>query len=66
MEIGGRFLRDSLGLSDIALDGAWVGQDSTLFIRFRNAMDRLCALRDKRKLFSLLDRKFLDEDLTKL
>ena len=42
-----------------------MGHDSTLFIRFCNATDRLCALRAKRKLFSLPDRIFLDEDLTR-
>ena len=65
MEVGVRFLRDTLDISDITLDKAWVGHDSTLFIRFRNATVRLCALRAKRKLFSLPDRIFLNEDLTK-
>ena len=65
MEVGIRFLRDTLGLSDITLDGAWMGHESTLFIRFRNATDRLYALRAKRKLFSLPNRIFLDEDLTR-
>ena len=42
-----------------------MGHDSTLFIKFHNATDRLCALKAKRKLFSLPDRIFLDEDLTR-
>ena len=65
MEVGVGFLRDTLGVSDITLDRAWMGHDSTLFIRFQNATDRLCALIAKRKLFSLPNRIFLDEDLTR-
>ena len=65
MEVGVRFLRDTLNLPDLTLDRAWVGLDFTLFIRFRNAADMLCALRAKCKLFSLLDMIFLDEDLTR-
>jgi len=64
MEVGTRLLRDTLGLPDLTLDRAWVGLDTTLFLRFHNAADRLCALRAKRKLFSLLDKIFLEEDLT--
>ena len=37
----------------------------TLFIRFFSFVDRLCALRAKRKLFSLPSKIYLDEDLTK-
>ena len=65
MEVGVGFLRDTLGPPDLTLDRAWVGHDSTLFIRFHNATNRLCALKAKRKLFSLPDRIFLDENLTK-
>ena len=65
MEVGTRFLWDTLGLSAITPDEAWMGHDSTLFIRFHNATNMLCALRAKRKLFSLPDRIFLDEDLTR-
>jgi hypothetical protein len=65
MEVGARFLQDTLSLPDIALDRAWLGYDSTLFLRFQTASDRLCALRAKRKLFSLPNRIFLDEDLTR-
>jgi len=63
MEVGARFLQDTLSLPDIALDGAWLGDDPTLFFRFWTTSDRLCTLKAKRKLFSL--RIFLDEDLTR-
>jgi len=65
MEVATGFLRDTLDISDIRLDRAWLGQDSTLFIRFHNTTDRLYALRAKRKLFDLPHRIFLDEDLTR-
>jgi hypothetical protein len=35
MVIGTSFLRDHLDLQDVALDRAWLGSDSTLFLRFR-------------------------------
>ena len=66
MEVGVRFLRDTLGIPDITLDRAWVGHDSTIFIRFWNTTDRLCALRAKQKLFSLPNKVFFDKDLTKV
>ena len=65
IKVGIRFLRDTLGIPDINLDRAWLGHDSTLFLKFRIATDRLCSLKDKRKLFSLPNKIFLDEDLTK-
>jgi hypothetical protein len=65
MVIGTSFLRDNLDLQDVTLDRAWMGSDSTLFLRFRSAVDRLRALRAKRKLFSLPSKIFLDEDLTR-
>ena len=52
LELGHRFLRDTLDIPDITLDRTWLGHDSTLFLRFRNSRDRLQALRAKRKLFS--------------
>lgn len=65
MELGNRFLCDTLDIPDITLDKAWIGQDSTLFLRFRDSSDRLQVLRAKRKLFSLPNKVFLDEDLTR-
>jgi hypothetical protein len=59
------FLRDTLGLHDVALNRAWLGFDSTLFLQFRTAVERLPALRSKRKLFSLPNNIFLDEDFTR-
>lgn len=65
MELGNRFICDTLDIPDITLDKAWLGQDSTLFLRFRDSSDRLRVLRAKRKLFSLPNKVFLDEDLTR-
>jgi hypothetical protein len=65
MVVGTLFLRDNLDLPDVTLDRAWLGFDSTLFLRFRSVTDRLRALRAKRKLFSLPSKIFLDEDLTR-
>lgn len=45
MEVGAQFLQDTLNLPDIALDKARLGYDSTLFLRFWIASDRLHALR---------------------
>ena len=64
-ELGHRFLRGTLDIPDITLERAWLGHDSTLFLQFRNSTDRLWALLAKWKLFSLLDKVFLDEDLTR-
>jgi hypothetical protein len=64
IQVGTIFLRDNLDLSNITLESAWFGTDSTLFIWFRSTGDRLRALRAKRRLFSLPNRIFLDEDLT--
>jgi hypothetical protein len=65
MEVGTLFLRDTLDIFDVTLDRAWLGYDSTLFLRFRTTTDRLRVLRARRKLFSLPSRIFLDEDLTR-
>ena len=65
MEVGNLFLRDTLDIFDVTLDRAWLGYDSTLFLQFRAATDRLRVLRARRKLFSLPNRIFLDEDLTR-
>lgn len=65
MEVGTKFLRDTLAIPYVNLERAWLGHDSTLFLRFNNTTDRLCALRAKRKLFSLPNKIFLDEDLMK-
>jgi hypothetical protein len=65
MEMGTLFLRDTLDISNVALDRSWLGYDSTLFLQFRMEIDRLRVLRSRRKLFSLPNRIFLDEDLTK-
>ena len=65
MVVGTLFLNEKLDLQDLTLDRAWLGYDSTLFLQFRSAADRLRALRAKRKLFSLPSKIFLDEDLTK-
>lgn len=63
LEIGTMFLRDTLDLPDVALERAWLGYDSTLFLGFRTMYDRLRALRARQKLFSLPNRILLDEDL---
>jgi hypothetical protein len=65
MVIETSFLGDHLNLQDVALDRAWMGSNSTLFLRFKSAANRLEDLRAKRKLFSLPSKIFLDEDLTK-
>jgi hypothetical protein len=65
MAVGILFLRDNLDLPDVALDRAWLGFDSTLFLRFRFATDQIRTLRAKRKLLSLPNKIFIDEDLTK-
>ena len=65
LEVRTKFLRDTLDIPDVNSERAWLGHDSTLFLRFLNTSDRLCALRAKRKLFSLPNKIFLDEDLTK-
>ena len=33
------FLKDTMDLQDVNLDQAWIGFDSTLFLRFKLAMD---------------------------
>ena len=53
MVVGTLFLNEKLDLQDVTLDRAWLGYESTLFLRFRLAADRLQALRAKLKLFSL-------------
>lgn len=65
MEVGARFPQDTLSFLDIALDKAWLGYNSTLFLRIQTASDRLCVRRAKRKLFSLPNGIFLDQDLTR-
>ncbi|KAH9297470.1 hypothetical protein KI387_029152 [Taxus chinensis] len=65
LTVGNSFITDTLGIPNITLERAWVCYDSTLFIRFKTAFDRLRALRAKRVLFSRPDKIFLDEDLTK-
>jgi hypothetical protein len=49
MVIGTSFLMDHLDLQDVALHRAWLGSNSTLFLRFRSAVDQLPALKAKRK-----------------
>lgn len=46
-----KFLWDTLSLPYMALDRAWLGYNSTLFLRFRIGSDWLCILVAKRKLF---------------
>jgi hypothetical protein len=36
MVVGTLFLKDNLDLLDVTLDRAWLGSDSTLFLRFRS------------------------------
>jgi hypothetical protein len=64
-QVGTVFLLDNLDLSDITLESDWFGTNSTLFIRFKSLGDRIRALEFKRKLFSLPNKIFLDEDLTR-
>ncbi len=59
------FLTDQLGISDITLDRCRLGKDGILFIRFLSLSNRLRALREKRNLFPLSPKIFLDEDLAK-
>ena len=47
------------------MDRCWFGTGDILFIRFFSFSYRLCALKAKRKLFSLPSKIYLDEDLTK-
>jgi len=47
MEVGARFLQDTLNLPDIALDKVWLGYNSTPFLRFWTASNRLRALKAK-------------------
>jgi len=47
----------------MTLDRAWMGSDSTFFLQFRFAVDRLRTLSAKRKLFFLPSKIFLAEDL---
>ncbi|KAH9309722.1 hypothetical protein KI387_037633, partial [Taxus chinensis] len=63
--VGNSFITNTLGISDITLERAWVGYDSTLFISFRTTFDRLRALKARRVLFSCLDKVFFNEDLTR-
>ena len=65
MVVGTLFLNEKLDLQDVTIDIAWLGYDSTLFLRFSSVVDCLRALRAKRNLFSLPSKIFLDEDLTK-
>jgi hypothetical protein len=67
LQIDTSFLHDTLDLKDLTLERAWMGPNSTLFLRFRTLEDRLRALRAKRKLSSLppTQKIFLDADLTK-
>lgn len=65
LDLGKRFLCNTLDIPDITLDKAWLGQDSTLFLRLCDSSDRLQVLRANRKLFSLPNKVFLDEDLTR-
>ncbi|GLJ27793.1 hypothetical protein SUGI_0545450 [Cryptomeria japonica] len=65
MVTGSSFLCDYLGISGIILDRACISHDSTLFLHFQSIADCLCALRAKRKLFTLPTKVYLDEDLTK-
>jgi len=59
------FLQDTLDFPDMALDRAWLGSDSTLFLWFRTMVDLLQALKARRNVFFLTDKIFLDEDITK-
>ena len=54
-----------MAISNITLAKTWFGHDGTLFLRFLSLVDRLQALREKKKLFLLPTNIFLDEDLTK-
>jgi hypothetical protein len=63
--VGTLFLRDTLDISDVTQDRAWLGYNSTLFLRFRTTTGQLYVLRARRKLFSLPNKIFLDEDLTR-
>lgn len=54
MEVGARFFWDTLSLPDIALDMTWLGTS-----------DWFHALKAKQKLFSLSNKNFLDEDLSR-
>jgi hypothetical protein len=62
---GYSFLSEQLGVSDITFDKALFGHNGTLFLRFLSLVDRLQALRAKKKLFLLPKNIFLDENLTK-
>lgn len=62
---GYSFLKDQLGISVITLDRCWLGPDSTIFIWFLSLSDKLRALREKKKLFSLSPKIYVDEDLTR-
>ncbi|KAH9287680.1 hypothetical protein KI387_031797, partial [Taxus chinensis] len=64
LSLASNFITNKLGLPEVHIDRAWLG-DSTLFLRFKSVEDRLRALRATRRLFSLPDKIFLNEDLTK-
>jgi hypothetical protein len=52
MVIETSFLNDNIGIQNVTLDRAWMGSNSTLFLRFRSAVDRLQTLGAKRVVFS--------------
>lgn len=50
LQVATTFLHDTLDLKDITIDRAWMGTNSTLFLRFRTLEDQLRALWAKKRL----------------
>ena len=65
LAVGYSFLMDGLGISNITLDRCLLGPNETLIFWFLSLSKRLQTLRDKRELFHLLTKIYLDEDLKK-
>lgn len=58
------FLHETLDLKNIMMEKAWTAHDDSLIIHFRFVADKLQALREKKKLFTLSTKIYLDIDLT--
>lgn len=54
----------TLKLADIPVDKVWTTKDSSLFFHLHLAEHKMITLRAKKTLASLVDRIYIDEDLT--
>lgn len=63
LKLVNNLIQETLRLIDIKQEKAWVFLDSTLVIPFKNVKECIIALWAKQKIFNLLNKIYLDEDL---